>query len=129
MADFAKVSLGFVYSENSDYSNPRLKPLIAPYESTTATQYESQLRAVGFAAPETVELGGFTTIECLVLKNCDATNYVTATFDSAGNSSVDNILRVGPGKILVLTDVTPGSDLVLQANTAAVDCEIFIFGT
>jgi hypothetical protein len=128
MTDYAKVSLGYTYSENSDYSNPRTKPLIAPYESTTATRYEAQLTNIG-TSQETLETGGFTTIECLILKNCDTTNYVTATFRSAGNGSTDNVIRVGPGKLLVLTDVTPSGDFKLQANTAAVDVEFYCFGT
>jgi hypothetical protein len=128
LADYAKLALALTYSENSDYSSPKLKTSLDNWTSTTATHYEVQYREIGTSS-ETIELGGFTTIECLVLKNKDSTNYVTATFDSAGNSSVDNILRVGAGKILVLTDVTPGSDLLLQANTAACDVEIIIVGT
>ena len=128
MADYSKLNVSVTYSENSDYSAPKLKTRLDPFESTSSTHYEVQYREVGTSA-ETLELGGFTTIEYLVVKNKDATNYVTATFDSAGNSTVDNILRVAAGKILVLTDVTPGSDLILQANTAACDCEVVIVGT
>lgn len=128
MADFAKLALSLTYSENSDYSQPRLKPPIDPWESTTVTHYEVQYRNIG-TSTETLELGGFTTIECLIVKNKDTTNYVTATFDSAGNGSTDNVLRIHKGFPLVVSDVTPGSDLILQANTAACDVEVIILGT
>lgn len=128
MADYAKLKIGFVYSENSDYSLPRLNALIDAYTSSTATHYEVQYRNIGTVA-ETLELGGFTTIQAIIIKNKDATNYVTETHRSAGNSSTDNINRIAAGKICILTDVTVSGDLILTANTAAVDVEVYVFGT
>jgi hypothetical protein len=131
MADYAKLSIGLTYSENSDYSNPRLKPLIAAFESTTATHYAALLMTVGTSA-ETVALDNWTTIESVIVKNNDTTNYVTVTAsDTAATGTTDVAQRVAKGRILVLPDVTGGSSktLTLQANTAACDCEIFIFGT
>jgi hypothetical protein len=130
MADYAKISVSGVYSENSDYSNPRLRTAFDAYESTTATQYMAYLQGIGFGSAEVLDMSAFTTIESVMIHNKDTTNYVTVTFLSAGNSAVPNILRLAAGKHLVLSDVTPhATAFTVQANTAACDLEVVVFGT
>lgn len=129
MADYSKLRVSVLYSENSDYSYPKLTTSLDPFTSTASTHYEVQYRNIGFSASETLELGGFTTIEYIVIKNKDATNYVTATQLSAGNSAVPNIHRIAAGKMFVIPDVTVSGYLVLQANTAACDVEVIVVGT
>jgi hypothetical protein len=128
MADYSRLSVAYTYSENSDYSAPKLKTNLDNYTSSASTHYEVQYREVGTSA-ETLEMGGFTAVEHVVIKNKDATNYVTCTWDSAGNGSTDNIIRIAAGKFAVIPDLTPGSDLILTANTAACDCEVIVVGT
>lgn len=126
MSDYLKIEVGFVASENSDYSDPENNVEFDPYEALVEG-YESFKREIG-TSNETVELGQYSTINELIVKNLDPTNYVTATFRSAGNGSTDNIIRIGAGKFAILPDVTPGNDLVLVANGAACLVRIAIAG-
>lgn len=132
MADYSKLKVSAVYSENSDYSDPRLQTSLEAYTSTTATHYMQLMQTVGTAAAETLTLDNFTTIEYVIVKNKDATNYVTVTIsDSAGLGTTDTVVRVAAGRLLVTPDVTGGSGktITLQANTAACDVEVIVVGT
>ena len=128
MTDYAKLEITSVYSKNSDYSSPKVDSSPASYAVTPDEYIHCEIQA---------DTGGGTTITTsilasatlLVVKNNDPTNYVTATFDSAGNSSVDNIIRIAAGGLLVTTDFTVAQNLKLAANSAACECEIFIVGT
>lgn len=126
MADFAKLSVAFAFSEQSDYSDPEYESNLDPYEVEVEGYTVRKLEITTSA--ETIQLDEFSSIAQLIIKNDDKTNYVTATHDSAGNGATDNIHRVGAGKFLVLSDVTPGSDLVLQANGAACKVKVIIIG-
>ena len=75
MADYAKLQMALTYSENSDYSSPRLKPPLDNWTSSTPTRYEVQYVTVGTAA-ETFDLSSFTTILLILINNQDATNFV-----------------------------------------------------
>ncbi len=126
MSDYAKLSLAFTFSEQSDYSDPEYESNLDPYE-VEAEGYTVRKLEITTSA-ETIQLDEFASIYQLIVKNEDATNYVTATHDSAGNGVTDNIHRIGAGKFLVLPDVTPGSDLILQANGASCKVKIIIIG-
>jgi hypothetical protein len=126
MADYSRLNVSYTYSENSDYSNPRLKTSLDPYESTASTEYEVHSGPIGFSASETIETGGFTTIQHVVVKNNDATNYLSVTFVNAAAATV--VLRVLAGQFLVFSDIAEASDIIVQANTAAVDADIVIVG-
>ena len=128
MTDFAKLEIRGTYSKNSDYSSPKVDLSPAIYSVTPDEYIHCEIQA---------DTGGGTTITTsilasatlLVVKNNDPTNYVTATFDSAGNSSTDNLIRIAAGGLLVTTDFTVAQNLKLIANSAACECEIFIVGT
>lgn len=131
MPDYAKLRVGLTYSENSDYSTPRLNAFLDPFTSTTVTHYETQLRTVGTSA-ETIELGGFTAIQAIVVKNKDTTNYVDVVWTYTDGAAADttNKTRVVAGGLLVICGTAKvASDMTLTANTAACDCEILILGT
>ena len=128
MADYAKFGAACVYSKNSDYSSPKINTAIADL-ALTPDEYLHDEVECDTGGGTTVNLTRFATITCLLVKNNDATNYVTATFRSAGNSAVDNILRVSAGGWLMTTDVTAANNLVLAANGAAVECEVVVTGT
>ena len=127
MSDYAKIAVRLVASEASDYSEPYLREEV----DTTLTPDEAYMAKVevGFAASQTFKTSDFATVTSIVVYNTDATNFVTCTFRSAGNSAVNNILRVAAGKTLVLTDFTAANDLTLQADTAAVTVKVWVTGT
>jgi hypothetical protein len=130
MADYAKVTVAFVYSENSDYSDP------IAYRSfstsfTTPTKVEQHYvsaKLVGDGST-TIDLSGFSAVQGCIIKNKDAANFVTAAFTSvgAGGASSQKILAAAPP--VLLCDLVIADDLVLTADTAACDVEILLFGT
>lgn len=126
MPDFAKLSLSAIFSELADYSDPLYESNLGDYE-VEAEGFTARKLEITTSA-ETIQLDEFASIYQLIIKNHDKTNYVTATHDSAGNGATDNIHRVGAGKFLVLSDVTPGSDLILQANGAACKVTVIVIG-
>jgi len=124
---YSKVELSSVYSASSDYSNPVARFMPAAYAVTPDEFVHLQIQAdTGGTAVTTSTLSAATA---LIVKNLDGTNYVTATFRSAGNSSTDNIIRIAAGAFLVVSDFTVANNLTLTANSAAVNCDVFIVGT
>ena len=132
MADNAKLSIKGIYSKSTDYSDPVTVFSPAPYTVTPDEYFHCEVQAA--LATDTV---GHTTIDTsiigtatlLVIKNNDATNYVTATFDNAGLSGTDVLVRIAAGGFLVTTDFAPSQKLKLIANTAHCECEILVLGT
>ena len=128
MADYAKLEIRGLYSKNSDYSSPKSDFNPANYEVTPDEYFHCEIQA-DTSGGTTITTSILASATLLVVKNNDTTNYVTATFDSAGNSSVDNLIRIAPGGILATTDFTVAQNLKLVANSAACECEVFIVGT
>ena len=128
MDDYAKLEIRGIYSKNSDYSSPKSDFNPANYEVTPDEYFHCEIQA-DTSGGTTITTSILASATLLVVKNNDATNYVTATFDSAGNSSVDNLIRIAPGGILATTDFTVAQNLKLVANSAACECEVFIVGT
>ena len=128
MADYAKLEIRGIYSKNSDYSSPKSDFNPANYEVTPDEYFHFEIQA-DTSGGTTITTSILASATLLVVKNNDTTNYVTATFDSAGNSSVDNLIRIAPGGILATTDFTVAQNLKLVANSAACECEVFIVGT
>lgn len=128
MADYAKLEIRGIYSKNSDYSSPKSDFNPANYEVTPDEYFHCEIQA-DTSGGTTITTSILASATLLVVKNNDTTNYVTATFDSAGNSSVDNLIRIAPGGILATTDFTVAQNLKLVANSAACECEVFIVGT
>ena len=128
MADYAKLEIRGIYSKNSDYSSPKSDFNPANYEVTPDEYFHCEIQA-DTSGGTTITTSILASATLLVVKNNDTTNYVTATFDSAGNTSVDNLIRIAPGGILATTDFTVAQNLKLVANSAACECEVFIVGT
>ncbi len=128
MADYAKLELKGVYSTVSDYSTPRTKFKPASYTVTPDEYFHCELEAAT-SAGTTLNTSILDSATLLVVKNKDATNYVTATFDCEGMGSTDTSVRIHAGGFFVTTDFTVGQNLKLVANSAAVECEVFIVGT
>jgi hypothetical protein len=65
------------------------------------------------------DLSGLTALDAVIIHNpIENANYVDTTFRSAANGANDNIVRVYPGKTVVLPDVTKTTALTHTANTA-----------
>ena len=133
MPDYCRIYTNVLYSENSDYSDPKVKTNITPYTSTTATHVQHWLMTVGTGSAETIALDNWTTVETFVLKNKESTNYVTVTISDRATATTtdDTVIRVAAGRVLVTPDVGAGSSktITIQANTSAVDVECVLVGT
>lgn len=126
MTDYAKVTSKFVYSKNSDYSFPRVD---TKTQATALTPDEWEYREIeADIAGSTVDLGHFATVTAICVWNLDTTNYVTVGF---GSGSTDNVVTVNAGGQIVMADVAidEADDLVLTADTAAVECLVAVCGT
>lgn len=128
MSDYAKVAIRLKYSEASDYSDPNVNEqwdlALTPDEIVWRTI------EVDTSAMTLEEVGDFGTLTSLAVKNLDATNYVTLTWLSAGNGATPNITRIAAGKAFFTTDITStASGCTIQANSAAVECQLWITGT
>lgn len=129
MASYMRTTFRVEFSDASTYS-----PLIgdfapAAYEPGSGT-YRWLIHDVKAATGGvTIDLGQFTTVTNILIKNKDSSNYVSATFRTPGGGSNDQVLKVLPGQLIATGTVTVANDLVLTANTAAVACYICIIGT
>lgn len=130
MADFSSLSLVVKYGEVSDYSDGVLSRSFTK-TSTTPTKVQQYLVSAALVGDggTTLDLSSFATVQALVLKNKDATNFVTATYRSSAGAATDQKQKLLAGQYVVLTDITIASDLLLVADTAALDCEVLVIGT
>ena len=128
MADYAKLDITGTYSKSSTYEPAKVSFSPASYEVTPDEYFHIEVQA-DTSAGTTVTTSILSSASLLVVKNNDATNYVTATFDSAGNGSTDNIVRIAAKGFLAVTDFTVAQNLKLVANSAACECEVFVVGT
>jgi len=128
MADYAKVSIKGVFSKNSDHSFPKVS--FAPdAKSISATEYR-HMEMTATNAGLTVTTSTFSSIDMLMVKNNDATDFVTAAFRSAGNTTTPNVIRIAAGGFLVVTDFTVANNLTLTGpDSEGCECEIFIVGS
>jgi len=128
MADYAKLEIRGIYSKSSDFSAPKADFNPTNYEFRPDEYYHCEIQADTSAGTTlTTSILGSATL--LVVKNNDATNYVTATFDCAGMGSTDTSIRIHAGGVFTTTDFTVAQNLKLVANSAACQCEVFIVGT
>ena len=134
MADYAKSTLTTRYSDSSDYSDGATSQgLIAQTwtkEQTTPTErllFEGQILQ---ASSTTLDLGKFTTVQSVAIYNEDASEYLTVTMASVGNSNATYIQRIPAGEFIRVCDVTISTDIVLAAQTT--DCDnvrVIVYGT
>ena len=120
---------------NSDYSNPLPG---WPVEITSEWESHKVFAFTGLLADTTgitVDLGivdtaqDVGTVEDIIIVNKDTTNYVSAKVRTDASSTNDVILKCNPGRVLILgSDITEGNDLILTANTAAVECDVYVIG-
>jgi len=133
MANYAKLQIKAVLSKNTDYSEPTVIFNPAPYEPATADIPEyihtELLCGTGGVILDTTILDG---VSFVVIKNLDATNYVTFTYGTAGiGDATDQAIRIHAGGFFAATDFDQddSAKLTLTANTAGCQCEVFLVGT
>ena len=126
MTDFAKVSLALTVSDNSDYSAPYVAPTIDNDTFTPTTIMGPFKVSVTTSSTPILNLDAFTAASAarLVIKNHDATNYVSVTCRLMGDAD-DAVLRVLPGHITAVV-IDPVTDLTMDANTAACECTVAV---
>lgn len=129
MAQFLKAKLDVVVSENSDYSDPELKANWDPFELTPQSAEQTIVRVDTGAGDTITTTGRFTAVTFVAVLNTDETNFVTATYRTAGGAAVDQDIRIPAGGLLVLSDFTTANNLLLVADTAACVCKVIIAGT
>ena len=127
MTDYAKIALTGTYSKDSTYTPAKVFMEPADYAVTPDEWMHLEVQAD--TGSTTVTTSHLASATALIVKNNDTTNYVTATFRSAGNSSTNNIIQIAAGGFLVVSDFTVANNLALAANSAAVECEVLIFGS
>jgi len=129
MADYARIEMLGKVAENTAFSPSKM--VFDPDNFTLLSGADEfmHLETQADTGGTTITFSQFATINFLGIKNTDGTNYVTATFRSAGNSSTNNILRIAAGGFLCVTDVTAANNLTLTANSSACDCQLIIVGT
>lgn len=128
MAKYLKAELEILLSANADYSDEDWVTNWADYTPTPDEAFQMEIQAdVGSAV--TVYTSHLSTVTLVALKNTDSTNFVTATFRTAGNGATDNIIRIPAGGLLVVSDFTAANNLTLQADTAVVNCKVLVCGT
>jgi hypothetical protein len=130
MSDYLQVTVSVKVSESSSFASPKAQTTFDAYEPGAGT-YPYEVRKVSAATGgTTIDLGMYTTVNNIIVKNKDTTNYVEATFRTTGGAANNQVLRATAGALLMTgSAITVASDLVLTANTAAVMCEVCIFGT
>lgn len=129
MTDYAKFEIQFTYSGSSDYTSPLSDPPAFLSEGTPTKRYENRVQAT--TGGITIDLGLFSAIDELFVKNLDATNYVAAVWRTGDGSTNDQSKRIPAGRVLLLpgTDFTLASDLTLTANGASCYCDVIITGS
>src|SRR3990172_2212084 len=122
MSDYAKIQVTGLYSEASDYSEPIAHTRSGPYSATPSYHRHDVIRAQ--VAGTTVELGTFDTpVTGCAIYNKDATNFVEVRWTSQSTANKQKLLA---GSWFVCSDVTVSADIALVADTADVDCEVFL---
>ena len=113
-------------SDNSDYSAPYTSPTIDNDTFTPSIVMGPLKVSITTSSTPGINLDTFTaaTAARMVIKNHDATNYVSVTCRLMGDAD-DAVLRVLPGHITSVV-IDPVTDLTLDANTAACECTVMV---
>ena len=121
MTDYAKIALNAVLSENSDYSDPRMK--LETTQTLTPTAFSSQKISANTSGTTLIDYSPtpFSTISAVVIQNLDATNFVTVQYFALPSVAADITNPGSTGFTFTasdnsITDNTSGSKF---ANAAA----------
>ena len=127
MSDSVRIRMSLEAAENESFSPKKLESNFDAYAPTAGT-YRYEVRKVSAATGgTTVDLGMYTTVLNIIVKNKDTTNRVDGTFRTTGGSSNNQVLSAPAGGMFATgSRVTVANDLVLTADTAACECEVAI---
>ena len=80
MTDYAKIALDAVLSENSDYSDPRMK--LETTQTLTPTAFLSQKIPALVTGQTVLDFipTSFSSVDLIIIQNLDSTNYVTVSW-------------------------------------------------
>jgi hypothetical protein len=123
MSYYARLRVSLDASLYSDYGRPDS----AAHETTyTPDEWVLNRRVDCATAGETIttNLGTCTTF---IVKNDDATNYVTLAYTNTAAAS--NSIIVAAGRTAVIPDLDPGQTITITANTLPVTCLLSFLGT
>lgn len=125
---YVRATLRLEAARNSDYTGPIFDESVI--EETTPTAPIVIPGILATTGGLTLDLGMYATSIANIIVHCrDSTNYVDGTFRTTANGSNDNILRaVAGGFFATGGPVTVANDLVLTANGASCEVDVYIFG-
>lgn len=130
MANYQKIQVSAKFSEVSSFSPSKDWEPDAYNPGSGTYRYEMREVTAAISSGTAIDLGSYTTVNNVIVKNKDTTNYVSATFRTTGGGSNDQVLRIPAGGFVALgSALTIASDVTLTANTAPCACEVLISGT
>jgi hypothetical protein len=115
-------------SASSDFELPKEHQVNMTGSSPAEYRINDTIETNGTSAT-TYVLSHYNTIDWIVIKNLDTTNFCEVVFRTGANSTTDNKIDIAAEKFIVLTDVTAAQNLTLTADTAAVLLDISYSGT
>jgi hypothetical protein len=127
---YGKAICRLLYSANSDYSYPEMDTGTEYYDPSP-TAFEHQYISVDYSAAVTVDLAKYEAVKGIFVRNTDSSNFVTVTWYSTDAAAAASTCeqKLAAGEVMLVPSATIGNDLVLQADTAVVTCEVAILGT
>lgn len=125
MADYAKISVRAVHSENSDYSDPlsdtkQVKSILTPTESVFSSRV-----LIATTPGITPDIDLLSAGAQVVIQNLDSSIDCVATWDDSDGNS--NTQRIPAGAILVLPDVDATSTALTIYSDSGTP-EVLIWG-
>lgn len=94
----------------------------------TTARRGGNVQSIGTASPEALTIGDVAAPRLGILRNLDATNYVTVGPQSSTTSNMEPMLRIPAGHFVILW-LDPTVTLMAKANSAAVNLQVDIFDT
>lgn len=122
---YTRTRLTTVYSSASDYASPTVN---ASYEiaESASTKKLAVVAAASISTGTTVELGTFTTVTSVMVKNLDTSATVIVGFTSSGTAC---LVSIGPLDFLKICAVTVANDIKLIHASLTPLCEVTVYGT
>jgi hypothetical protein len=127
MSEYARIETLVRRANTAAYFNDAVLQSFS-FDPVSPTKFALLKVSAATAGGTTVELGNFTTIQAIVIKNEDTTNFVTATYRTLADAANDNKMKILAGRHCTILEGRPANDLVLVADTAICDCTIYIIG-
>lgn len=130
MASYQEVTLSAKFSDVSTFAT-----LVNEFKCDAYNPGAGTYRAMVFecradTGGTTIDLGAFTTVTQMLIKNKDSTNYVTVTFRTTGGGGNDQVLNLPAGSFVATGSlITLASDLVVTANSSDVNLLVCLVGT